>query len=215
MKHTSEIIREKKIVVIVRGTYGSDLLHLAEALNRGGIRLLEVTYEQNRPDGLSLTAEAIASIKAEFGSSLLVGAGTVLSVEQIEAAQQAGGAYIISPNTDAAIIQATKQRGLVSIPGAMTPSEILNAHHAGADFVKLFPAGTLGMRYIKDIRAPISHVPLIATGGVTEENFPEFLDLGLVGAGISGRLTDKQLIASADWDEFTRRAEIFVSLATR
>jgi len=111
------------------------------------------------------------------------------------------------------VIKYTKELGLVSIPGAMTPSEILWAHDWGADIVKLFPAATLSLKYAKDILAPISHVPLMATAGITEENFQEFLKLGLIGAGISGRLTDKKLIAEKNWDEFTKRAEAFVSIA--
>jgi len=111
------------------------------------------------------------------------------------------------------VIRYTKQQGLVSIPGAMTPSEILQAHDCGADFVKLFPAATLGLRYAKDIMAPISHVKLIATAGITEENFGQFLDLGFVGAGISGRLTEKRLIEEKNWDELTKRAEAFARIA--
>lgn len=114
--------------------------------------------------------------------------------------------------TEYAAIQRTKQLGLVSIPGAMTPTEIIAAHNCGADLVKLFPAATLGVRYIKDILAPISHVKLLATAGITEENFKQFLELGLAGAGISGRLTDKKLIAEKDWTEFTRRAQVFVQI---
>ena len=102
---------------------------------------------------------------------------------------------------------------MVSTPGAMTQSEIMDAHCAGADFVKLFPATTLGFTYIKDILAPISHVKLVATGGVTEENFGRYLDMGFAGAGISGRLADKKLMAEGNWAEITRRARTFAAIA--
>ena len=180
------LILETKIITIVRGTYGDDLRKLAHALYDGGIRFMEVTFDQKDPDCIAKTAGAISMLNAEFaGCDFYAGAGTVL----------------------------TKELGLVSIPGAMTPTEILFAHDCGADIVKLFPAATLGLKYVKDILAPISHVAIIATAGITEENFAEFLKLGLKGAGISGRLTDKKLIATGDWEEFTRRAKAFVDIA--
>ena len=136
----------------------------------------------------------------------------MLNEAQVDAAFSAGAKYIISPNTNERVIRRTKELGMVSIPGAMTPTEILAAHDAGADLVKLFPATTLGFKYIKDIQAPISHVRLVATGGVNEENFGQYLDVGFAGAGISGRLTDKQLIAEGNWDELSRRAAAFAKI---
>lgn len=208
------LILEKKIITIVRGTYGDDLRKLAHALYDGGIRFMEVTFDQKDPDCIAKTAGAISMLNAEFaGCDFYAGAGTVLTKEQVKAASDAGASYIISPNTNPEVIRYTKELGLVSIPGAMTPTEILLAHDCGADIVKLFPAATLGLKYVKDILAPISHVAIIATAGITEENFAEFLKLGLKGAGISGRLTDKKLIAAGDWEEFTRRARAFVDIA--
>lgn len=208
------LILEKKIITIVRGTYGDDLRKLAHALYDGGIRFMEVTFDQKDPDCIAKTAGAISMLNAEFaGCDFYAGAGTVLTKEQVKAASDAGASYIISPNTNPEVIRYTKELGLVSIPGAMTPTEILLAHDCGADIVKLFPAATLGLKYVKDILAPISHVAIIATAGITEENFAEFLKLGLKGAGISGRLTDKKLIAAGDWEEFTRRAKAFVDIA--
>lgn len=209
-----DLILEKKIITIVRGTYGDDLRKLAHALYDGGIRFMEVTFDQKDPDCIAKTTGAISMLNAEFaGCDFYAGAGTVLTKEQVKAAFDAGASYIISPNTNPEVIRYTKELGLVSIPGAMTPTEILFAHDCGADIVKLFPAATLGLKYVKDILAPISHVAIIATAGITEENFAEFLKLGLKGAGISWRLTDKKLIAAGDWEEFTRRAKAFVDIA--
>ena len=208
------LILEKKIITIVRGTYGDDLRKLAHALYDGGIRFMEVTFDQKDPDCIAKTAGAISMLNAEFaGCDFYAGAGTVLTKEQVKAAFDAGASYIISPNTNPEVIRYTKELGLVSIPGAMTPTEILFAHDCGADIVKLFPAATLGLKYVKDILEPISHVAILATAGITEENFAEFLKPGLKGAGISGRLTDKKLIAAGDWEEFTRRAKAFVDIA--
>ena len=210
--NTLEFIQENKVITICRKVYGEDLLRLAAALYDGGVKLIEVTFDQADPDCVEKTAEAIRSLCAAFGDRMMFGAGTVLTREQVKAAAEAGARYIISPNTDASVILFTKELGLVSIPGAMTPSEIITAHNLGADIVKLFPSGYLGFRYIKDILAPISHVKLCATGGVNEENWGEYLDLGFAGAGISGRLCDKKCIAAGDFAEITRRAKVFMDI---
>ncbi len=208
-----DLILEKKIITIVRRTYGETLEKLAEALYKGGIRFIEITFDQNDPEGLKKTADAIRKLNSLFEGKLYVGAGTVLTEEQVRVAYEAGAKYIVSPNTNARIITLTKELGMISIPGAMTPTEILQAHELGADLVKLFPTASLGLNYVKDILAPISHIAIIATAGITEENFGEFLKIGLRGAGISGRLTDKKLLATGNWEEFTRRARAFVSIA--
>lgn len=208
-----DLILRDKVIVIARRIYGDTLLKLADAMCSGGIHLMELTFDQSDSECIDKTASSVARLNARFGGDMLFGAGTVITPQQVDAAYQAGCKYIISPNTDLDVINATKAHGLLSIPGAMTPSEILAAHKAGADFVKLFPTGYLGLPYIKDIRAPISHVKLIATGGVTEDNFGAFLGAGMVAAGISGRLTDKACIESGDFEELTRRAKAFRAIA--
>jgi 2-dehydro-3-deoxyphosphogluconate aldolase/(4S)-4-hydroxy-2-oxoglutarate aldolase len=209
---TMQAIEHLKVICICRRLYGTQLLELAKALNAGGIGLIEVTFDQADPECIAKTTGAISMLADEFEGKLLPGAGTVTTVEQVNAACEAGARYIISPNTDLDVIVRTKQLGLVSIPGATTPSEILAAHKAGADYVKLFPSGYLGFSYIKDILGPISHVKLMATGGVSEENLPEYLKLGFAGAGVSGRLSDKALIAEGNFAEFTRRAAVFMDI---
>lgn len=211
--NSRDFIAEHKIVAICRRIYGEDLKKLAAALLKGGIRMIEVTFDQQDPDCVSKSCAALRLLGEHYGETMLVGAGTVLSAEQVDAAFKAGAKYIVSPDVNPAVVKRTKELGLASMPGAMTPTEILAAHNCGADFVKLFPATTLGFKYIKDILAPITHVKLVATGGVTEENLAQYLDLGFAGAGISGRLTDKALIQSGNFDELTRRAEVFVRIA--
>ena len=210
--NTLSFINEHKVIAIVRRLYGDNLLRLSDALVSGGVRLIECTFDQADPEHIRKTSEAVSALCARYGSALLAGAGTVLNEAQVDAAFSAGAKYIISPNTNERVIRRTKELGMVSIPGAMTPTEILAAHDAGADLVKLFPATTLGFKYIKDIQAPISHVRLVATGGVNEENFGQYLDVGFAGAGISGRLTDKQLIAEGNWDKLSRRAAAFAKI---
>lgn len=210
--NTLDFISQNKVITICRRVYGEDLLKLADALYAGGIKMIEVTFDQADPDCIEKTGECIRTLCDRFGDKMMFGAGTVLNAEQVEAAAKAGARYIISPNVDADVIAKTKELGLVSMPGAMTPSEILTAHKLGADIVKLFPAGYLGFGYIKDILGPISHVKLCATGGVTEENWGKYLEFGFAGAGISGRLCDKKCIAAGDFEEITRRAKVFMGI---
>lgn len=206
-------IEKNKIICICRKIYGEELRKLARAMYDGGIRLMEVTFDQADPDCCQKTGQAIRMVDEEFGGRMQFGAGTVLTREQVDAAKDAGAKYIISPNTDEEIIRYTKQLGLVSIPGAMTPSEILAAHDAGADFVKLFPTVYLGLPYLKDIKGPINHVKLLGTGGLTEENLKDYLDMGMTGAGISGRLVDPELRKKNDYAALSRRAAAFMAIA--
>jgi len=214
-KQVIEAIERSKVIVIVRRLYGENLLNLASALVDAGVELMEITFDQSDPDCLSKTSDAIRMLAERFSGRLLPGAGTVLNTAQVDAAMAAGAKYIISPNTNVDVIRYTKQKGLVSIPGAMTPSEIITAHESGADFVKIFPASELGLNYIKDIKGPISHVKLVATGGVNENNFEDFLKVGYVGAGIGGRLTDKEQIAAGNFAELGRRAKTLLDIAKK
>lgn len=210
-----EFIEKNKIIAIVRGTYGEDLLKLVTAIEKGGVRLVEVTFDQGDPDCLQKTTASISMLAEKFEGKMRIGAGTVLNEEQVEAAYKAGAQYIISPNTNLKVIAKTKELDLVSIPGALTPSEILTAYDAGADLVKVFPAGAHGLKYIKDIRGPINHVKLFATAGVTPDNLADYLEVGFSGAGISSYLTDKKLIAAGKFDVLTKHAKELIAIADR
>jgi 2-dehydro-3-deoxyphosphogluconate aldolase/(4S)-4-hydroxy-2-oxoglutarate aldolase len=199
-----------KLIAIVRGMEESKILPFAEALYDGGVTMIEITFNQARPETFADTAAAIASIRRRFGDRVLAGAGTVMTGEQLELAHQAGAQYIISPHTDTAIIRKTRELGLVSMPGAMTPSECAAAHDAGADFVKLVPAGDLGPGYLKALRAPLSHIKFLAVGGISESNLAAFLAAGAIGFGVGGSLCDKALI---DAGEFGKITEIAASYA--
>ena len=140
-------VLDKKIVAIVRGVYGEDCVKLAKALYDGGIELLEVTFDQSKPEELSRTADSIRLLVERLGDKMTFGAGTVTTLEMLELARNAGAKFIVSPDTNEEVIRATVASGMVSMPGALTPTEIVTAHRAGADFVKRFPAGTQGVAY--------------------------------------------------------------------
>lgn len=209
-----EKLKEKKIVAIVRGLPVDTVLKVAKALYDAGIRFVEVTFNQSSPTCIEDTSRAIAAI-AEHYTDLHVGAGTVITEEQLMAAYKAGAKYIISPNMEVALIQKTKELGLLSMPGAMTASEIVTAHKAGADLVKLFPTDNLGAGYIKAVRAPLSHIPMLAVGGVNDENMEQFYKAGACGFGIGGNIVNKKLIEAGDFAGLTELARRYVQAAER
>ena len=201
------LIQDNRLICIVRGVYGEPCLKLAEALCRGGIRLLEVTFNQSRQEEREQTAETIRRLNTELGTQMAFGAGTVTSQEMVLAAKAAGASFIVSPDLNEEVVHLTREEGLVSIPGALTPTEIQRAHLSGADFVKVFPASLAGPAYIRDVTAPLSHIPLLAVGGVNAGNLLAFLQAGAVGAGIGGSLVNKAWIAAGEWSRITESAK--------
>ncbi|MBR4058903.1 MAG: bifunctional 4-hydroxy-2-oxoglutarate aldolase/2-dehydro-3-deoxy-phosphogluconate aldolase [Lachnospiraceae bacterium] len=208
-------VLDKKIVAIVRGVYGEDCVKLAQALYDGGIELLEVTFDQSKPEALGRTSDTIHELVVRLGDKMAFGAGTVTSLEMLELAKNAGAQFIVSPDTNEEVIKATVAGGMVSMPGALTPTEILNAHRYGADFVKVFPTSSLGTAYIKAVRGPINHVRLLAVGGVNEKNIGEFIKAGVDGAGVGGNLVNKEWIARGEFDKITALAKEFVENARK
>ena len=203
-------ILENKIVVIVRGVAKEKLIPLAEAMYAGGIRLLEITYSADKSVSDEETAANIAMLAKHFEGRMFIGAGTVLNESQVELTKNAGGKFIISPDVNEAVIKKSVELGLVSMPGALTPSEITAADRAGADFVKLFPITNLGIDYVKAVRAPLSHIKMIAVGGVHEGNMKDYLRAGVCGFGIGSNIVDKKLIEAEDYAEITELAKRFI-----
>ena len=204
-----EYIKKRRIVAIVRGLSPEYLVRLGHAFEEGGIGLMEVTYNQTAPETWKDTAKGIEAVEEEFGERLLVGAGTVITLEQVSMTYNAGGHYLVTPTTQPEIIRAGKALGLGLYPGALTPTEILTAYEAGADAVKVFPASSLGPGYIKAILAPLSHIPLMAVGGVNEKNAADFIKAGCVGLGVGGNLVNKEWIKNGEWDKITALAKEF------
>lgn len=203
-------VLEKKIVAIVRGVYGEDCLNLAKALYAGGIEMMEVTFDQSKPESLDRTSNTVKLLVEQMGDKMIFGAGTVTSLEMLELAKNAGARFIVSPDTNEEVIRQTVADGLVSMPGALTPTEIMTAYHCGADFVKVFPAGNLGPAYIKAVCAPLNHIHMLAVGGINEKNIGDYLAAGACGAGVGGNLVNKTWIANGEFDKITALAKEFM-----
>ena len=208
-------VEENKIIVIVRGVDKENLIPLAEAMYEGGIRLLEITYSATGAVSDEETAANIRMLSDHFEDRMFIGAGTVLSTKQVKLTRDAGGKFIISPDTCKEVIELTSQLGLVSIPGALTPTEIQAAHRFGADFVKLFPVTSLGTEYVKAVKAPLSHIKLLAVGGVDENNMTDYLKAGVSGFGIGSNIVDKKLVASGDYGKITELAKEYVKVVSK
>lgn len=206
-----EAIKKHKLIAIVRGVESEKCLKVAQALYDGGIRLMEITYNQKAPEKWEETACAIGALAKAFSGKMYIGAGTVTCPELVELTASHGGQFIISPDVDTDVIRRTRQLGMVSIPGALTPTEVMTAHKAGAHFVKLFPAGVLGTGYLKAVKAPISHIDLLVVGGIDEKNVADYLAVGACGAGIGGNLVNKSWVESGEYEKITQVAKALVA----
>lgn len=201
-------ILENKIIAIVRGADVEQAVKSAKAVYNGGIKLIEVTFNQKSPKNFSDTVKAIRTIK-ENCPNMIVGAGTVLDKNQVDLAISAGAEYIVSPDTDEEVIKYAVNKGLVTLPGAFTPSEVKRAYNAGADFVKIFPC--LDVNYLKAVKAPLSHIKMIAVGGVNTENAVDFLNAGAVGLGIGSSLINKKYLENGNYDKIEEIAKVLVN----
>ena len=204
-----DFIKEKKIIAIIRRVDIKEVISTVKALYEGGIRLMEVTFDQSSGSGEKDAMDCIRILNDYFEEQVYVGAGTVLTAKQVEIAIKAGAKYIISPNVDYDVMKKTLEMGAISIPGAFTPSEIVTAYNNGASFVKIFPADLLGINYIKAIRSPIRHIPLLAVGGVNIKNMKDFISAGVVGVGVGSNLVDKDLIDHKRFDELEALAKCY------
>ena len=205
---TLEQILQHKIVAILRGASTVHLPKIADAFYDGGIRVLEITM--NTKDAV----KQINTLARSHGRKMLIGAGTVLNVEDAKLANEAGALFLISPGLDTDVVKYTKENGLVSIPGAYTATEIMNADKAGADIVKVFPVSTPD--YIKNLHAPLDKIKLMPTGGITADNIHQFAKAGAVAFGIGSALLDKNFNDDSNYyNLLTERARAFVqSVAT-
>ena len=195
-----EALKRDKLMVIARGIREDVLVKAVLAVADARVTMFESTFDHRSSDCIAENAAKIAAVKKAVAGRVHVGAGTVLTVEEVRAAHDAGAEFIVSPDTDLDVIAETKRLGMASFPGAMTPSEIKRAWMAGADVVKLFPADDVGYHYIQNLKGPLPHIPLMATGGVNRETIPEFLSRGIVAFGTGISIFRPDLVAAEDYE---------------
>jgi len=201
-------IEQEKIISIIRSDYPEEIENVVTSLYEGGVRVIEVTM---------ITPSALKTI--EFLSThfpnIHIGAGTVLDPETARSAVLSGAAFLLTPTLHPGTIQMANRYQVPIIPGVFTPTEVLTAAELGADVVKIFPVGTLGPRYIKELKGPLSHIEMIPVGGVTNDNAIEFLEVGSFALGMGSHLVNDQLIVDKNFLEIRRRAESLVKTISK
>lgn len=199
-------IKDNGIVAVIRGAKLDNIVAIAEALRDGGVKTLEITMETTNALGI------IERVTSEMGDEIIVGAGTVLDPETARAAIMAGATFIFSPTVNLETIKVTKRYGTISIPGALTPSEILTAYENGADIIKVFPANVFGPNYLKDIHGPMPQIPLMPTGGINLTNVGDYVRAGAVAIGVGSSLfNSKEEITHDYYTKLTDRAKQFTA----
>jgi 2-dehydro-3-deoxyphosphogluconate aldolase/(4S)-4-hydroxy-2-oxoglutarate aldolase len=200
-----ECIEESGIIAIVRFNRPEDLVKVAHAIAEGGVKVIEFTM--TTPNAL----EILAASRKEFGTDILLGAGTVLDTETARAAILAGAQFIVAPTLRREVVELCHRYSVVILPGAYTPTEILSAWEWGADMVKVFPADVGGPAFIKAVKAPLPQVKMVPVGGVSLENVGAFIKAGSSAVAVGGNLVDKKLIAEHRFDRLTEIASQYVA----
>jgi 2-dehydro-3-deoxyphosphogluconate aldolase/(4S)-4-hydroxy-2-oxoglutarate aldolase len=193
-------LQTQKAIAVIRAPKIELGLEMALAVAAGGMQLIEITWNSDRP------GELITQLRRQL-PECTIGTGTLFNVQQLQNAIASGAEFLFTPHVDSAMIQAAVQQDVPIIPGALTPTEIVTAWAYGASCVKVFPVQAVGgASYIKSLQGPLSHIPLIPTGGVTLDNAPEFIQAGAMAVGLSGELFPKQLIIQRDWQAIAQLA---------
>lgn len=197
---TLEILEDNKVIGVIRGFEPENAKKIAEKMVKGGVKTIEITMDSPK------APEAIEEIDNDFDKAF-VGAGTVLEVDDVREAKKAGAEFAFSPVFDRDVVDSCKEEDLAVVPGCMTPNEIMEACQYGVDAVKVFPASIMGPEFVKKVKGPLSHVPLIPTGGITASNAPEFMDAGAVAVGVGSYLCGQEVIKESGLSKVTERAK--------
>jgi 2-dehydro-3-deoxyphosphogluconate aldolase/(4S)-4-hydroxy-2-oxoglutarate aldolase len=195
------------IVPVVRAETSAHAIAAAKAVAAGGVTIVEITM--TCPDAIGVIRELVRTM----GNQLLVGAGTVLDVEEAKKCLDAGAEFLVSPGFDLETVKYAGREGILMMAGALTPTEVITAWKAGADIVKVFPCGNVGgAKYIKALKGPLPQVPMVPTGGVNLDTAADFIKAGAVALGVGGELVSAQALKSGNVSEITRVAKLLVEI---
>ena len=200
-------IRNTGLIPVVRATSADEAMRAIDAIREGGISVLEITMTVPGAVGV------IEQVSKAYGSDAIVGAGTVLDAETARACMLSGAQFIVSPALNLETIECCRRYGVAVMPGALTPTEVVQAWTAGADFVKVFPAGALGgASYLKALKAPLPHIELVPTGGVSLKTAADFIRAGASALGVGADLVDIKAIRDGQASLITERAKQYVEI---
>jgi 2-dehydro-3-deoxyphosphogluconate aldolase/(4S)-4-hydroxy-2-oxoglutarate aldolase len=206
-ERTLQALTETGVIAVIRADKAEDLVNVGRALRQGGVKFIEITMTV--PGALAVIEEATAALSTD---DVYIGAGTVLDAETARLGILAGANFIVSPVFRPDVVSVCKRYAVPVMPGAMTPTEVLNAWEAGADVVKIFPAGVGGPQFFKDLRGPFPHIKIMPTGAVNRATAPEFIKAGACAVGVGGELVGKPLIAAKDFAAITENALDFMAI---
>jgi len=201
-----ELLKKYRFVGIFRHIRPEFALRAAQAMYEGGVRIFEITFDPSRDTTMEETGRIIRQLREHFGPEVGVGAGTVLSVDFARAAWEAGAEFIVAPNTNPRVIAFAKEKGMLAIPGAYTPTEIMNAWELGADVVKIFPILPDGEAYLKNVISPLSHIPFMVTGGINPDTIEKFLATGATAVAAGASIVTRELVEKGDFDTIRENA---------
>src|SRR5574340_749418 len=203
---TLEKIKELGVLAVIRGPSADLTVKMVEALVMGGITGIEITYSTPNAE------DVVRTLVKQFGDKILVGMGTLTTPDQSISARKAGANFLVSPVCEPDLVNSMVASGLLNMAGALTPTEVLRAHKLGTDVVKVFPGSLGGPSYVKALRGPFPHIPMMPTGGVSSSNVAEWFAVGVVAVGAGSELCPPQLAKDGKFAEITQRARDFVQV---
>jgi len=201
-----EKVKDLGLLAVIRGPSAELTVKMVEALVAGGVLGIEITYSTPNAE------DVVRTLSKMLGNGIVLGMGTLTKPEQAFSAREAGANFIVSPVCEANLIKSMVESGLLTMAGALTPTEVLHAYNLGADVIKIFPGSLGGPAYIKALKGPFPYIPMMPTGGVSANNVAEWFSTGVVAVGAGSELCPPQLAKEGKFDEITKRAAEFVQV---
>ena len=206
MNETLSRLVDSGVVAVLRGVEADQLIGITEALREGGVTAVEITADTPG------VAEKLGEVAGSFDDEVVVGTGTVLDSETARTTLMAGAEFVVSPSLHEDVIETCNRYGAVSAPGVMTPTEAVRGYEAGADFVKVFPAKTVGPAHLSAMKGPLGQIPMLPTGGVGPDNAAAYIEAGAFAVGAGGALVDYDAAERGDYEAITETAREFVQV---
>jgi len=201
-----EKVKDLGLLAVIRGPSAELTVQMVEALIKGGVLGIEITYSTPNAE------EVVKTLSGKFGDKIVLGMGTLTKIEQAESAKNAGANFLVSPICEPTLVKSMVASGLLTMAGALTPTEVFQAYSLGTDVVKIFPGSLGGPAYVKALKGPFPYIPMMPTGGVSATNAADWFKAGVVAVGAGSELCPPDLAKAGKFDEITQKAADFVAV---